>query len=89
MLPSRRFNGQLALTDFFNDFFENRSLERVANTPAINVAENDTEYRLEIAAPGMCKDDLFFQRYRIRCESGLQQPSLPEHRFVCYRSYFL
>ena len=57
MLPSRRFNGQLALTDFFNDFFENRSLEKVANTPAINVAENDTEYRLEIAAPGMCKDD--------------------------------
>ena len=57
MLPSRRFNGQLALTDFFNDFFENRSLERVANTPAINVAENDKEYRLEIAAPGMCKDD--------------------------------
>ena len=57
MLPSRRFNGQLALTDFFNDFFENRSLEKVANTPAINVAENDKEYRLEIAAPGMCKDD--------------------------------
>jgi len=57
MLPSRRFNGQLALTDFFNDFFENRSLEKDANTPAINVAENDKEYRLEIAAPGMCKDD--------------------------------
>ncbi len=58
MLPSRRFNGQLALTDFFNDFFENRSLEKVANTPAINVADNDTEYRLENAAPEMCKNDL-------------------------------
>ena len=57
MLPSRRFNGQLALTDFFNDFFENRNLEKVANTPAINVVESDTEYKLELAAPGMCKDD--------------------------------
>ena len=58
MLPARRFNGQLGLTDFFNDFFENRSLERLGNsTPAINVIENDTRYKIEVAAPGMCKDD--------------------------------
>lgn len=58
MLPARRFNGQYGLTDFFNDFFENRSLEKVgSNTPAVNVVENDNEYKLEVAAPGMCKDD--------------------------------
>lgn len=57
MLPVRRFNGQYGLTDFFNDFFENRSLEKAGFTPAINVAENETEYRLELAAPGACKDD--------------------------------
>ena len=58
MLPSRRFNGQLALTDFFNDFFENKALEKVTGTaPAMNVMENEKEYKLEVAAPGMCKDD--------------------------------
>ena len=58
MLPARRFNGQYGLTDFFNDFFENRSLEKVgSNTPAINVVETENEYKLEVAAPGMCKDD--------------------------------
>ena len=58
MLPARRFNGQYGLTDFFNDFFENRSLEKVEfTTPAINVKENDTEYKIEVAAPGACKDD--------------------------------
>ena len=58
MLPARRFNGQYGLTDFFNDFFENKSLERIGmNVPAINVKENDKEYKIEVAAPGMCKDD--------------------------------
>lgn len=57
MLPSRRFN-QYGLTDFFNDFFENKALEKVNGTaPAINVLENEKEYKLEVAAPGMCKDD--------------------------------
>lgn len=58
MLPARRFNGQLGLSDFFNDFFENRTLEKIGGTtPAINVIETDTKYKLELAAPGMCKDD--------------------------------
>lgn len=58
MLPSRRFNSQYGLTDFFNDFFENKALEKVTgNAPAMNVLENEKEYRLEVAAPGMCKDD--------------------------------
>ena len=57
MVPARRFN-QFGLTDFFNDLFDNRSIDKVAmNTPAINVMENDKEYKLELAAPGMCKDD--------------------------------
>ena len=58
MLPARRYNGQYGLTDFFNDLFDNRALERAEfSTPAINVAENETEYHLEVAAPGACKDD--------------------------------
>ena len=58
MLPARRFNGQFGLTDFFNDFFDNRNLEKIGFTsPAINVKENDKGYNIEVAAPGMCKDD--------------------------------
>ena len=58
MLPSKRFNSQYGLTDFFNDFFENKALEKVTGTaPAMNVMENEKEYKLEVAAPGMCKDD--------------------------------
>ncbi len=55
MLPARRLN---SLNDFFNDFFEDRTLEKVGgNLPAINVAENEKEYRVEVAAPGMTKED--------------------------------
>ena len=58
MLPARRFNSQYGLTDFFNDFFDNRPLEKVGgSSPAVNVIENDNEYVVEVAAPGMCKDD--------------------------------
>ena len=58
MLPSRRLNTQYSLTDFFNDFFENKALEKVTGTvPAMNVLENEKGYRLEVAVPGMCKDD--------------------------------
>jgi HSP20 family protein len=58
MLPARRFNGQYGLTDFFNDFFESKPLEKLgSSSPAINVMENDKEYKVEVAAPGMCKDD--------------------------------
>ena len=58
MLPARRFNGQFGISDFFNDLFDNRSFEKVGNmAPAINVMENDKKYIMELAAPGMCKDD--------------------------------
>ncbi len=57
MLPAKRFNGQYGISDFFNDIFENRSIERMgATTPAINVMECDKGYLLELAAPGACKD---------------------------------
>ena len=58
MLPAKRINGQNWLPDFFNDFFEGNSLNRInGNTPAMNVIEDEGAYNLELAAPGMCKDD--------------------------------
>ena len=57
MVPSRRYN-QNWLPGFFNDFFDNDWMERSnATAPAINVLENEKSYDLELAAPGMTKDD--------------------------------
>ncbi len=57
MLPAKRFSGQYGFSDFFNDLFDNRPLERMgATNPAINVMECDKGYLLELAAPGACKD---------------------------------
>lgn len=58
MLPARKFYGQNFMPDFFNDFFGSLSLDGTSGkAPAINVFEDDTDYRLELAAPGMTKDD--------------------------------
>ena len=46
------------LPSIFNDFFENEWLAKTGVTaPAINVIENDKDYKVEIVAPGMTKDD--------------------------------
>ena len=57
MMPIRR-NNQSWLPSIFNDFFDNEWMERAnATAPAINVIENDKEYKVELAAPGMTKED--------------------------------
>ena len=58
MLPvSRRYN-QNWLPSIFNDFFDNNWIERTSATaPAINVLENEHGYELELAAPGMTRND--------------------------------
>ena len=46
------------MPDIFNDFFDNSWMERANYTaPAINVIENEKDYTLELAAPGLTKDD--------------------------------
>ena len=59
MLPTtKRQNSWLPniFNDFFNDdWFPMRSM--AASTPAINVKENDKAFLVEIAAPGMTKED--------------------------------
>ena len=57
MVPERRTN-ESWLPEIFNDFFDNRWMERVNySAPAINVKENKHAYIVEVAAPGMTKDD--------------------------------
>lgn len=56
-MPARRSN-QTWLPSIFNDFFDNDWMVKAnATAPAINVIESDTEYKVEVAAPGMTKDD--------------------------------
>lgn len=56
MTPVTRKNQWLP--DVFNDFFDNDFMARTnATAPAINVKESDNDYEVEVAAPGMTKDD--------------------------------
>ena len=46
------------IPSIFDDFFDTAMPRRNTTTaPAINVIEADKEYRVEVAAPGMNKDD--------------------------------
>lgn len=57
MMPIRR-NNQEWLPSIFNDFFDNDWMFKTNTTaPAVNVIENETDYKIEVAAPGMTKED--------------------------------
>ncbi len=48
------------LDNAFNEFLNNNRAARVqTTTPAINVKENQAGYEIEMAAPGMTKDDFY------------------------------
>lgn len=56
MLPIRK--NQSWLPSIFNDFFDNDWMERAnATAPAVNVIEHEDDYCVELAVPGMSKDD--------------------------------
>ena len=56
MVPARR--NRTWLPDIFNDFFDTEWMDRMnATAPAINVIENENDYELEVAAPGLTKED--------------------------------
>lgn len=55
-MPVRRT--QSWLPSIFNDFFDNDWMVKAnATAPAINVIESATDYKVEVAAPGMKKED--------------------------------
>ena len=57
MSAIQRYN-QNWLPNLFNDFFDNDWMVKAnATAPAINVIENEKDYRVEVAAPGMTKED--------------------------------
>ena len=56
--PAVRFqNLDKFIADVFNTPIYNDDTKTGTVTPSVNVAENETEYRLEVAAPGLAKED--------------------------------
>ena len=56
MTPIKR--NESWLPSIFSDFFDNNwMLKANVTAPAINVVEDDKDYKVEVAAPGMTKDD--------------------------------
>ena len=57
MTPVRRHQNSW-LPSIFNDFFDTDWVERRSTTsPAVNILETDDCYKVEVAAPGMTKED--------------------------------
>ena len=56
MMPVRRTQGWLP--GILDDFFGNEWVDKTSSTaPAVNVIETDKEYKVEIAEPGLTRDD--------------------------------
>ena len=55
-----RWHQRGPLADIFNNFFENEYMDlwnRKSTDPSANIIENETSFALELAAPGLKKDD--------------------------------
>ena len=56
MMPVRR--NQNWLPSIFNDFFGNEWVDKSnATAPAVNILETEDDFKIEVAAPGMTKED--------------------------------
>ncbi|HNX06092.1 MAG TPA: Hsp20/alpha crystallin family protein [Bacteroidales bacterium] len=65
-----RLNNEPTFSDLMNSFFENDSLNffnrQHCSVPAANIVENENSYELELAVPGMNKED-----FRIDVENNM------------------
>jgi len=60
MMPVRR--SQNWLPTLFNEFLGNEWMEKTnVTSPSINVFENEKEFKVDVAAPGMTKEDFNIQ----------------------------
>ena len=67
-LQKYRSGAMRPLRDFFDsdDFFNNNWLNRYSNLPAVNIAESDKEFMIDLAAPGFKKED-----FKIKVDEGV------------------
>jgi len=63
-------NGIPVMPSVFDDFFRDWSLSNFSNTnttlPAVNIKENDDEFKVKVAVPGMDKKD-----FKINLENNI------------------
>ncbi|MCO6495430.1 MAG: Hsp20/alpha crystallin family protein [Bacteroidetes bacterium] len=52
--------------DFFSNDFFNKGVKLGTTIPAVNVKETDREYKLDVAIPGLKKDD-----FKVHVENGI------------------
>ena len=57
MLPVIRNSRRSIFDDFFDPDFIGVPVSKQFATPAVNILENDKQYDIQVAAPGMTKDD--------------------------------
>ena len=67
----KRFNQMPELNYFFDDifdrdFFTTPTIRKRYSEPSINVKENETEYQIEVAAPGLKKEN-----FSVEIENGV------------------
>ena len=75
MLPVMNRNSWLPTV--FDDFFNTDYMPRAnATAPAINVIENKDEYTVELAAPGLKKEDFNVNINEERAKGGGQKDAL-------------
>ena len=79
--------------EVFNDFFDHNAMTPArATAPAINVLETPTAYRVELAAPGMRKEDFNINinqdgNLSIKMENKRKQEEEKAHYLRCEFSY--
>ena len=84
----RKYENQNWIPSIFNDFFDNEWIVKPNfSTPAINVIENEKDYKVEVAAPGMNKEDFNIhlnenQELVITVEKNTQNEQKEEKKYM-------
>ena len=84
----RKYENQNWIPSIFNDFFDNEWIVKPNfSTPAINVIENEKDYKGEVAAPGMNKEDFNIhlnenQELVITVEKNTQNEQKEEKKYL-------
>ena len=88
MTNVRKYENQNWIPSIFNDFFDNEWIVKPNfSTPAINVLENEKDYKAEVAAPGMNKEDFNIhlnenQELVITVEKNTQNEQKEEKKYL-------
>ena len=84
----RKYENQNWIPSILNDFFDNEWIVKPNfSTPAINVIENEKDYKVEVAAPGMNKEDFNIhlnenQELVITVEKNTQNEQKEEKKYL-------